>query len=69
MLPICLVIGFATRFAAFGLLLMTLLIQFYVMPELWWSTHVYWVAILMVLMTVGPGAVSIDALIRHFYGR
>jgi len=66
-LPICLVIGFATRFAAFGLLLMTLLIQFYVMPELWWSTHVYWVAILMVLMTVGPGAVSIDALIRYFY--
>src|SRR6266853_271609 len=49
-LPICLVIGFATRFAAFGLLLMTLLIQFYVIPQLWWSTHVYWVAILMVLM-------------------
>ena len=68
-LPICLVIGFATRFAAFGLLVMTLLIQFYVMPQLWWSTHVYWVAILMVLMTVGPGAVSIDALIRHLYGR
>ena len=66
-LPICLVIGFATRFAAFGLLVMTLLIQFYVMPQLWWSTHVYWVAILMVLMTVGPGAVSIDALIRYFY--
>ena len=34
-LPICLVIGFATRFAAFGLLLMTLLIQFYVIPQLW----------------------------------
>ena len=68
-LPLCLVIGFATRFAALGLLLMTLLIQLYVMPQLWWSTHVYWVAILMVLMSVGPGAVSLDALIRYFYDK
>jgi putative oxidoreductase len=66
-LPICLVIGFATRFAALGLLLMTALIQFFLLPQLWWSTHVYWVAILMVLMSVGPGAVSLDALIRYFY--
>jgi putative oxidoreductase len=68
-LPLCLVIGFATRFAALGLLLMTLLIQFYVLPQLWWSTHVYWVAILMVLMSIGPGAVSLDALIRYFYDK
>ena len=66
-LPICLVIGFATRFAAFGLLLMTLLLQLYVAPHLWWSTHVYWTAILMVLMTLGPGTISLDALIRYFY--
>jgi putative oxidoreductase len=66
-LPICLVIGFATRFAAFGLLVMTLLLQLYVAPHLWWSTHVYWTAVLMVLMTVGPGAISLDALIRYFY--
>ena len=68
-LPVCLVIGFATRFAALLLLVMTVLIQVYVMPELWWSTHVYWVAILMVLMSVGPGAISIDALIRYLYER
>jgi putative oxidoreductase len=66
-LPICLVIGFATRFAAFGLLLMTLLLQLYVSPHLWWSTYAYWTAILMVLMTIGPGAISLDALIRYFY--
>jgi putative oxidoreductase len=65
-LPICLVIGFATRFAAFGLLLLTLLLQLYVSPHLWWSTYVYWTAILMVLMTVGPGTISLDALIRYF---
>jgi putative oxidoreductase len=68
-LPVCLVIGFATRIAALGLLVMIALIQIYVMPDLWWTTHVYWVAILLVLMSVGPGAVSIDALIRYLYER
>src|SRR5207244_4994052 len=63
-LPLCLIMGFATRIAAVGLLVVTVMIQLYVMPELWWSTHVYWVAILMVLMSVGPGVVSIDALLR-----
>jgi putative oxidoreductase len=66
-LPLCLIIGFATRFAALGLLVMTVMIQLYVAPELWWVTHVYWVAILMVLMSVGPGAISVDALIRFFH--
>jgi putative oxidoreductase len=68
-LPLCLIIGFATRFAALGLLIMTVMIQLYVMPELWWVTHIYWVAILMVLMSVGPGAVSADALIRFLHER
>ena len=63
-LPVCLVLGFATRFAALGLLVMTALMQIYVMPGLWWTAHVYWVSILMVLMSVGPGAISIDAGIR-----
>jgi putative oxidoreductase len=66
-LPICLVLGFATRFAALVLLGMTLLLQVYVLPDMWWSAHVYWVAILAVLISVGPGAVSIDALIRTVY--
>jgi putative oxidoreductase len=66
-LPICLLIGFATRFAALALLVMTGLMAFYVMPEAFWPTHVYWVAILMVLISVGPGVISIDALIRYVY--
>jgi putative oxidoreductase len=57
-LPICLVLGFATRFAALGLFAMTMLLQVYVAPGMWWPAHVYWVAILLVLVTVGPGAVS-----------
>jgi putative oxidoreductase len=66
-LPICLVLGFATRLAALGLLAMTVLLQLYVMPTMWWPAHVYWIAILLVLMTVGPGALSIDAPIRKIY--
>ena len=68
-LPVCLVLGFATRFAALVLLGMTLLLQIYVLPAMWWSAHVYWVSILLVLMSVGPGAISIDALIRAIYRR
>ena len=66
-LPICLVLGFATRFAALGLLVMML--QVYVMPGMLWPAHVYWASILLVLMSVGPGAISIDAAIRWLYRR
>jgi putative oxidoreductase len=63
-LPICLVLGFATRLSALALLIMTALVQVYVMPEALWTTHVYLFAILLVLISVGPGAISLDALIR-----
>ena len=66
-LPVCLVLGFATRLSALALLVMTVLIQVYVAPEMLWSAHIYLFAILMVLMSVGPGAISADALIRHVY--
>ena len=63
-LPICLVLGFATRFAALGLLIMTAMIQIYVMPGALWSTHVYWAAILLVLLSRGAGQISVDHIIR-----
>jgi putative oxidoreductase len=66
-LPVCLVLGFATRLGALGLLVLTVLLSVYITPEAFWGSHVYWEAILLVLMTVGPGAVSFDALIRHIY--
>ena len=68
-LPICLVLGFATRFAALGLLIMTALIQIYVMPEALWSVHVYWAAILLVLLTRGAGQISVDHIIRFIARR
>jgi putative oxidoreductase len=68
-LPVCLVLGFATRLSALALLAMTVLIQVYVVPEALWTAHVYIFAILMVLMSVGPGAISLDAIIRYVYQR
>jgi putative oxidoreductase len=68
-LPICLVIGFATRFAALALLIMAVLIALLAAPALWWPVHVYWIAILLPLISLGPGAISIDALIRTLYRR
>ncbi len=66
-LPICLVLGFATRISATVMLVMTVLLAVFVMPDALWTTHVYWGAILLVLMTVGPGAISVDQLIRYIY--
>jgi putative oxidoreductase len=63
-LPICLVLGFGMRFAAFGMLFMTALIQVYVMPEALWTVHVYWASILLVLLSRGPGQISVDHVIR-----
>ena len=60
-LPILLVAGIATRFSALGLLLMTLVIQFFVYPDAWWTVHIMWVAMAMVLITRGAGQYSLDA--------
>ena len=68
-LPICLLIGFATRLAAACLFALTMLLQIYVAPAMWWPLHVYWASILLVLVLLGPGAISIDALIRTIYQR
>jgi len=64
-LPIMLVLGLGTRFAAFGLLIMTAVIQIYVMPEALWTAHVYWAAILLVLLSRGAGQISADHIIRY----
>jgi len=68
-LPILLVAGLATRFAALSLLILTALIQVYVMPQALWTTHIYWAAALLVLLSQGPGRLSLDALIRFIARR
>ncbi|HEY4141304.1 MAG TPA: DoxX family membrane protein [Pseudolabrys sp.] len=67
-LPVMLVLGFASRFAALGLLGLTAL-MFFIMPEALWTTHAYWAAILMVLISCGPGQISLDHIIRFIAKR
>jgi putative oxidoreductase len=64
-LPILLVLGFATRFAALSLLVMTALISLYVMPQALLSAHIYWAGMLLVLLSQGAGQISVDAIIRY----
>lgn len=63
-LPVMLLVGFGTRFAALGLLAVTALIQLYAAPEMLWTVHIYWAAILAVLLSLGPGQISFDHMIR-----
>jgi putative oxidoreductase len=66
-LPLCLVIGFGTRIAAALLLIVTVLLQIYVAPEALWTQHIYWASLLLVLITCGGGALSLDRLLRQLY--
>jgi putative oxidoreductase len=58
-LPLLILLGLGTRFAALGLLVMTAVIQLLVYPGAW-PTHGVWAAVLLWLMALGPGAVSLD---------
>lgn len=58
-LPLLLLAGLFTRWAALGLLLMTLTIQLLVYPGAW-MVHGLWATGLMFLMVHGPGSVSLD---------
>jgi putative oxidoreductase len=62
-LPLLLFAGLLTRLSAFGLLMMTMVIQIFVFPDAWWTVHAYWTAILIVLIARGPGAISLDHLL------
>lgn len=65
-LPILLVFGLLTRFAAAGLLAMTLVIQIFVFPGAWWSAHALWAALLIYLIARGGGGWSLDHLASRF---
>jgi putative oxidoreductase len=60
--PVLLVLGLGTRFAALGLLTMTLIVELTV-PD-GWQIHLTWAAIALGLMTWGPGRISMDHLVR-----
>jgi putative oxidoreductase len=61
--PVLLVVGLFTRLSALALLGMTLVIQIFVYPEAWWSVHMIWVALALVLIVRGGGSLSLDRLL------
>lgn len=63
-LPVLLVLGLFTRFAALGILLMTAIIQLTV-PDGWLSFHLPWAVMALALMAHGGGAVSLDHLMTR----
>ena len=67
-LPVLLLAGLATRFAALGLLLMTGVIQL-IVPDGWVNFHLYWAALALGLMAVGPGTLSLDAVVESLARR
>ncbi|MGE3844671.1 MAG: DoxX family protein [Vicinamibacterales bacterium] len=62
--PILLFLGLATRMATLPLLGMIAVIQTFVYPNAW-TEHLVWASILVFLLTRGPGAFSVDALLER----
>lgn len=60
-LPVLLVFGLLTPFAALGLMVMTLVIELLVYPGT--TEHYYWMLLLGVLITHGAGKLGLDSLI------
>ncbi len=67
-LPILIVLGLFTRFAALALFIMTMVIQIFVFPEAWWTVHIFWAALAAVLLSRGAGMLSIDKVISMVTG-
>ena len=61
-LPILLVLGLGTRFAALGILAMTAVIQLTI-PGGWANFHLPWAAMALALVVYGGGRLSLDTLL------
>ena len=64
-IPIFLFLGLGTRLATLPLLGMILVIQVFVYPNAF-NDHLVWGAILLLLLTRGPGVFSLDHVIERF---
>lgn len=61
-LPVLLFIGLGTRLATLPLFGMLIVIQTFVYPNAW-ADHLFWAGTLLVILSRGPGALSLDHLI------
>lgn len=64
--PALLVVGLGARFAALGLLLMTVIVELTV-PD-GWPVHITWAAMALAIMCWGPGRFSIDHVVDRVTG-
>ena len=64
-MPVLLVLGLCTRLATLPLIGMVLVIQIFVYPDSW-AEHLTWAALLLLILTRGAGALSLDHLIAPF---
>jgi putative oxidoreductase len=63
LLPLLLAIGLFGRFAAFGLLVMTAIIQLTIPSG--WPLHLTWAAMALAILVLGSGRLSLDNLVRR----
>jgi putative oxidoreductase len=64
-MPVLLALGLFTRLATLPLLGMVLVIQLFVYPDSW-AEHLTWAALLLLILTRGAGALSLDRFIAPF---
>ncbi len=67
-----LALGLAARLAALPMLAMALVIQFAVgahEPAFYQTEHYYWMFLLAVIITQGPGSLSLDHLLKRRFGQ
>ena len=65
---VLLLVGLASRLSATALLFMTLVIQLFVYPDAW-AVHSTWAVALLYIMVHGPGALSLDHLVKGSLGK
>lgn len=63
-----LALGLLTRLATLPLIGMTLTIQIFVYP-MSWPDHLTWLTFLLLLLTRGPGVISLDHLVAQYFAR
>lgn len=66
--PILLVLGLFTRIATLPMIGMTLVIQIFVYP-MSWADHLVWMTMLLLLLSRGPGVISLDHLVKKGFDR
>jgi putative oxidoreductase len=64
--PVFLFLGLATRFATLPILGSIAVIQLFVYPNAW-TENLVWASILVMLLTRGAGALSLDHLVERYF--